>query len=183
MNKVLLENTLLSLLKFTPGLGRVQVYKGLIFIDAIHFAYYGKSLTGITYVKDWYGPVPSYQAANAIKEFNSINITWEAYDAFAQCCHYAKKDPDYSVFAEKSTLDIIRDVAQFIIKMKAKELSQLTHDSLYENTDFGEEIPLNLVAKLEVGTSPWTDTERTDAKNILEEISASGEIDLSQFCT
>ena len=53
MNKVIIENTVLALLKSAPGLGSVQINKGLIMMDAFYHSYFKKTLTRITYIKHW----------------------------------------------------------------------------------------------------------------------------------
>jgi hypothetical protein len=45
----------------------------------------------------------------------------------------------------------------------------------------GGEIPIESVYSIETESLPWTNEERIDAKNTLEEISKSAEFDLSPF--
>jgi hypothetical protein len=44
LNKEVLENTVLALLKAAPGLGSVQINKALILIDAFYHSYFKKPL-------------------------------------------------------------------------------------------------------------------------------------------
>jgi len=182
MKKEILENTVLALLKTTPGLGNVQINKALILIDAFYHSYFKETLTGITYIKHWYGPVPDYEAHAVLykMEFDKIKISHEKVGHAVKSAHYAIHDPDYSVFSSRA-LEIIRDVALFITQNKAGKLSEITHDMVYENTPMGGVIPIESVYSLETDSRPWTDEEKTDAKKILQEIADSEEFDLSPF--
>jgi hypothetical protein len=184
MYKVIFDNTVLALLKGAPGLGSVQINKGLIMIDAFYHSYFKKTLTGITYIKHWYGPVPDYEAhAELYKmEFGMVKVVKEKAGSFIKDAHYAIQEPDYSLLTGKA-VEIIRDVAMFIIQNKAGKLSAITHDAVYENTPMGGEIPIESVYSIEADLEPWTSEEKADAKRILEEISGRGEFDLSPFCT
>ena len=182
MDKAILENTVLALLKSAPGLGSVQINKGLIMIDAFYHSYFKKTLTGITYIKHWFGPVPDFEAHNEIykMEFDKIKVVHERMGQTVKAAHYAIQDPDYSVFSSKA-IEIIRDVAMFIVGNKAGKLSEITHDAVYENTPMGGVIPIESVYSLETESLAWTDKERMSAKNILEEMTNSAGIDLSSF--
>jgi hypothetical protein len=182
MNKLVLENTILALLKAVPGLGSVQTNKGLIMIDALYHSYFKKTLTGIKYIKHGFGPVPDYDAHVEIytMEFGKIKVVHEIAGRMKKSAHYAIAEPDYSVLDSKA-IEIIRDVAMFIVQNKAGKLSKITHDTVYENTPMGGEIPIESVYSFETESLPWTDEERFDAKKILEETANSAEFDLSPF--
>jgi hypothetical protein len=182
MKKEILENTVLVLLKAAPGLGSVQINKALILIDAFYHSYFKETLTGITYIKHWYGPVPDYEAHDVLykMEFGKLKVSHEKTGRTMKNAHYAISDPDYSVFSSRA-LEVIRDVALFIIQNKAGKLSEITHDMVYENTPMGGVIPIESVYSLEIDSRPWTDEEKADAKKILQEISDNEEFDLSSF--
>jgi len=182
MKKEILENTVLALLKAAPGLGSVQINKALILIDAFYHSYFKETLTGITYIKHWYGPVPDYDAHAVLykMEFDKIKVAHEKAGRVIKSAHYAICDPDYSVFSRRA-IEIIRDVAMFIIQNKAGRLSDITHDMVYENAPMGGVIPIESVYSLETESLPWTAEEKNDAKKILEEIADSEEFDLSPF--
>jgi hypothetical protein len=184
MDKAIFNNTVLALLKTAPGLGSVQVNKGLIMIDAFYHAHFKKTLTGITYIKHWFGPVPDYDAHDELfrMEFDKIKVTNERVGNVIKKAHYAMQDPNYSILPPKA-IEIIRDVAFYITGKRAGKLSNITHDAVYQNTPMGGVIPIESVYRWEVDTEPWTPKESSDAKAILEEILDSGQFDLSPFCT
>jgi len=182
MKKEILENTVLVLLKNAPGLGSVQINKALILIDAFYHSYFKETLTGITYIKHWYGPVPDHEAHAVLHkmEFDKIKLSHERTGKTLKNAHYAISEPDYSLFPSRA-LEIIRDVALFITQNKAGKLSEITHDMVYENTPMGGVIPIESVYSLDIDSRPWTDEERADAKKILQEIADNEEFDLSPF--
>ena len=182
MNKAIFNNTVLALLKAAPGLGSVQINKGLIMIDAIYHAHFKKTLTGITYIKHWFGPVPDFEAKDELyrMEFDKIKVTKERIGSVTKNAHYAIYNPDYSVLPLKA-IEIIQEVAFFITGKQAGKLSNITHDAVYENTHMGEVIPIEAIYSHEPDTSPWTQQERADATKILEEISDNAQFDLSRF--
>ena len=183
MNVVLLRNTVLALLKIAPGLGKVQLRKGLVMIDAIYHSFFKETLTGITYVKHWYGPVPDYDANNILyrMEFNEIKIVREKVGGQVKEAHYAIVEPDFSVFQNRKTIEIIRDIANYIIANQAGSLSAITHDAVYENTKMGDVIPIESIYSIEIAAEPWTKEERDDAKLAVREL-AESDFDLSPFC-
>ena len=182
MDKAVFINTVLALLKVAPGLGSVQINKGLIMIDAIYHSYFKKTLTGISYIKHWFGPVPDFAAKDELyrMEFDKIKVTKEYVGHVSKHAHYAIQEPDYSVLPPKA-IEIIQDVAFYITGTKAGKLSNITHDAVYENTRMGDEIPIESVYSYEAAPLPWTQQEKTDAAKILQEIADNGEFDLSPF--
>ena len=182
MDTVLLKNTVLALLKSAPGLGNVQLRKGLIMTDALYHSFFNKTLTGITYIKHWYGPVPDYEANNELyrMEFGDIKIIHEKVGNKMKEAHYAIVEPDFSVFPNKKALEIIRDVACFIRTNKAGKLSEITHDTVYENTRMGGVIPIESVYSIEISANPWTKEEHNAAQTAIKELVESG-FDLSPF--
>jgi hypothetical protein len=182
MDKVLLKNTVLALLKSAPGLGKVKLRKGLIMIDALYHSFFNKPLTGITYIKHWYGPVPDYEANAELyrMEFGEIKLAHEKKGNKIMTAHYAILDPDFSVFPNKKAIEIIRDVADFIVTNKAGSLSKITHDAVYENTKMGDVIPIESIYSVIITPEPWTQEERADARLEIKELAESG-VDLSPF--
>ena len=183
MNILLLRNTVLALLKEAPGLGRVQLRKGLIMIDALYHSFFKETLTGITYVKHWFGPVPDNIANDELykMEFGDIRIIHERLGKLIKEAHYAIAEPDFSVFSNKKAVEIIRDVAGFIKAKQAGKLSYITHDAVYENARMGEVIPIESIYAIEFATDPWTKEEVYGANLALKELAESG-FDLSRYC-
>ena len=165
MNDIMFRNTVLAILKAQPGLGSVQLRKALIFTDATHHTLFGKSLTGVKYIKFPYGPVPDRNAFELLNrmyyEESLIDIFEEAEGSLTKNSYFATKDPDPGIFTEEEE-KIIRFSADVALKYSASKLTDMTHDEVYNNTPMRGEIPLDRVCTL-------TLTDRLDTPSFREE--------------
>ncbi|GHU24731.1 hypothetical protein FACS1894164_12040 [Spirochaetia bacterium] len=186
MDKRVLENTVLALLKAAPGLGSIHVNKGLLMIDAYYYSLFHRTLTGIQYVKDKYGPVPEPEARNIIKnmELDTIEVQKEEKGPHKKKSHVALVKPDYSVFPPEA-LAIINEVAERITSMSAQSLSEATHNKAWEYTEQGEIIPITSTYSLEVidrSTRELTTSEQKEIHDILEEMYTGGTSGIQPVC-
>jgi hypothetical protein len=115
-------------------------------------------------------------------EFEKIKVVAERRRNITKTAHYAMEEPNFAIFPNKKAMEIIRDVACFILENKAGKLSEITHDTVYENTRMGGVIPIESVYSVEICTEPWTNNEKEAVRVLLEEMVANGEVDLSEFC-
>jgi hypothetical protein len=129
MDRDMLENTALALLKASPGVGSIHLNKGLLIIDAYCHSLYAKTLTGIRYVKHVYGAVPTPDVHKILyeMEFEKILVKQERKGAYIQNSHYAAVEPDYSALPAEAP-EIIEEVAEMTSKLSAVDLSNLTHN-------------------------------------------------------
>ena len=147
-----MKNTILALLMEAPGLGEIQLRKALVIIDILNQSFYGKGLTGTTYIKYPHGPVPdddSWQVLLSMLREGSIYRKEEPIGTWTKHAHYPKADPDYKSFTEDQ-IAFIQNAARFAKKNTAKDLSQITHDSVYDKTPMGEPIPLSSMFSIRV---------------------------------
>jgi hypothetical protein len=151
----LLKDTILALLSEAPGLGEIQLRKALVVIDILNDSYYGKGLTGTTYLKFPHGPVPDDDSMKVIwgmmKE-NLIYMVEEPVGRYTKHAYYKRQDPDYNKFTEDQ-ISFIRAAAKFALKNTAQSLSELTHDEVYQSTPMGEVIPLSAMSSIRVKVS------------------------------
>jgi len=173
MNKEMFENTVLAILKVSPGLGSIQLRKALCIADAVHNSLHGESITGSRYIKEKFGPVPDNDGYRQILEmvFSEKIINDELYSGFGTENHfYANAEPE-AVFTS-SQLNIINFAATTARNFRASELSLKTHDDLYNRTPMRAEIPLSEICKPVVAskyeTEPFTSEEIFDAKRFFE---------------
>jgi hypothetical protein len=178
MNTEILQNTVLALLKEAPGLGSIHINKGLLVIDAYHHSLYHKTLTGINYVKHDLGPVPEIEAHKILyqMEFDKIKVRPEKRGPIRTLnAHYAVFDPNYALF-DKTSMDIIKEIANIIKHMTATKLSKVTHNQVWENTPKGEIIPIESAYSIQIisrRVRKLTDSERSQAQNIIEKLYGS----------
>ena len=128
-------------------------------------------------IEAWtHGPV-SPKLYHLLKAYGSLPIT-------------AVIDPQRIILdeREKRFISMVYDTYG---QYSASRLRKMTHnEGPWKDTPLKCTIPHETMAEyfkvfLEVSfddTQPWTDEERSEAKNILEKAEADGEIDLSQFC-
>jgi hypothetical protein len=155
MARDLLKNTILVLLTEAPGLGEIQLRKAMVIVDVLNTSYYGKGLTGAEYIKYPHGPVPdseSWKVIAGMVRDDLIYIKEEPVGRFTKHGYYRKQDPDYSYFSQDQ-IAYIQSAAEFAVKNTARNLSDLTHDEVYQNTPMGQVIPLTSMLRITVKPS------------------------------
>ena len=173
MDKKIFENTVLAILKVSPGLGSIQVRKALCIADAVHNSLHGSSITGVKYIKEKLGPVPDDEGFRCLNEMvlsEQVEINEEAVGPYTKNSYYAVSAPDYSVFT-RSQIDIINYAARIAYNHSGTDLSFRTHDAVYDGIKMREEIPLNAICSPVVtgyDTEPFTEEERNDIRNFFE---------------
>lgn len=133
-------------------LGKTKLNKILWFSDMLHFELTGEPLTGESYVKLQFGPVPKH-IDGAIEGLRaggklSVRLPEATYDT---TLYFATETPSLDDFTaeEISLVDrIIEDVCQ---NHTAASISRLTHDAIYELAQMGEEIPYEAFLAAELG--------------------------------
>jgi hypothetical protein len=152
MSEGLLRDTILALLSEAPGLGEIQLRKALVMADILNDSYYGKGLTGAKYLKFPHGPVPDDDSMKAIwgmiKE-NLIYMVEEPIGRYTKHAYYKRQDPDYNQFTGDQ-ISFIQAAARFALKNTARDLSELTHDKVYQDTLMGGIIPLSAMSSIRV---------------------------------
>ena len=173
MDKAIFENTVLAILKISPGLGSIQVRKALCIADALHYSLHGMSITGSRYIKEKYGPVPDDDGYRCLIEmvFSQKIVNDEIYAGYGTENHYYANAEPESIFT-RSQMDIINYAAITARNFRAFDLSLRTHDDVYNKTPMRAEIPLSEICKPVVAskfeTEPFTEEEALDAKRFFE---------------
>ena len=173
MNKEMFENTILAILKVSPGLGSIQVRKAVCIADAVHNSLHKQSITGAKYIKEKLGPVPDNEGFRCLNEMSisgKIEIHEQAIGPYTKNAYYAVSDPDYSLFTE-SQVDIINYAARIAFNHTGTDLSFKTHDAVYSSINMREEIPLEAICSPIItgyDTEPFTDEERNDIRKFFE---------------
>jgi hypothetical protein len=167
------ENTILAILKVSPGLGSIQIRKAVCIADAVHFSLHGQGITGARYIKEKLGPVPDDEGFRCLNEMiisGKIEINEEPVGPYTQNSFYAATAPDYSVF-NRSQIEIINYAARIALSHTGTVLSFMTHDAVYSSIKMREEIPLEAICTPVVtgyDTEPFTEEERRDIRKFFE---------------
>jgi len=165
IDKKVFKNTVLLIIELAGenGIGAVKLDKCLIICDALYKTLYRESLTGATYIKHKYGPVPGKEAYNIIKDMiNSGDI--EVFDEMVspdmhENNHYlcpGLKAPRHTFSDEE--IKIISWVVSTIMPMSARQISEISHTHYYHNTPMFNEINLDEICK-------WMINDDTDTEN------------------
>ena len=123
--------------------GATQLIKTILFADVISFMRRKKPITGATFVKDKYGPVPVGHTT-AIKELQAEKRIRRIPPAQkgGSTRYLNLAGPDLSPFTQEE-LDILAGVAKDIARnYTAAMISDLTHNDIWQMSDRGEKIPL-----------------------------------------
>jgi hypothetical protein len=130
--------------KDEPGFGATKLNKILWYVDTFTFLKSGKPLSGDTkYVRRKYGPAP-YQILRILRRLEndrSILVKESKYYNQIKTDYVVLEPPDETIFSADER-EIIDGIAQAVCRRTAKEISELTHDNVWEAAEEGEEIPL-----------------------------------------
>lgn len=167
----LLKNTILALLMESPGLGEIQLRKALVMTDIFNESFYGEGLTGATYIKYTHGPIPDHDSWLKIQSMlwdGTLYLKEEPVGTWTKHAYYTKADPDYQAFTGEQ-IAFIQAAARFAKKNSASMLSKMTHDEVYNNTPFGEVIPLSSMFGIRVKPArKLTDYQKDKVRSALE---------------
>ncbi len=112
-----------------PNVGETVLYKLLYFIDMDYYEKYGRSITGLTYINNTFGPTPKndFRAlVNDMKKHNEIDIIENKFFNNTQKKYLAQAEPDLS-HLNGQEIDHINEVLSRLGDKNATELSHLSH--------------------------------------------------------
>ena len=138
-------------------LGAVRLNKILWFADAFAYQMRGSPITEETYVKRKFGPVPRHilRTLEALQDERKILIVEPEYPLDTRK-FISLGNPNEDDFDEVEKR-LISHIADAVLGSSTTEVSELTHDLVWETAREGEEIPLNatLVANKGVITNEF----------------------------
>jgi uncharacterized phage-associated protein len=133
-------------------LGKTKLNKILWFSDMLNFERTGKPLTGETYVKLQFGPVPKHidEAIGDLQSSGklSVRLPQQTYDS---TLFFATEAPDLSGFTADEISLVDRLIETISRNHTATSISRVTHDDIYELAEMGEEIPYEAFLAAELG--------------------------------
>jgi len=134
-------------------LGAIKLNKVLWYADTASYQLFGKSITGGTYIKRQFGPVPRriLQTLRELTEENKIAETPSRLYGYDKKNYIALEDPDLSQFTPQE-MALIDEIFEIVCHQHtATSISRLTHDDIWEIAEIGEEIPYETVFASVVG--------------------------------
>ncbi|HRC85759.1 MAG TPA: Panacea domain-containing protein [Thermoanaerobaculia bacterium] len=130
-----------------PRCGKTKLFKILFYADFAAYRRRRKAITGWTYRKADFGPVPD-QASAAIEEIVAEGLcAWAERDCFGyrQKKLLALREPNLDLFSGEE-IDLLARTVQDLWSMTAREVSDLSHRfSGWLAAEMGEEIPYSTV--------------------------------------
>jgi hypothetical protein len=130
------------------GFGAVKLNKILWFSDARSFALRGKPITGASYVREKYGPVP--RAMMPIREElereAAIKVWGDRHFDYPSTRLQALRVPDYTKIFDQDELKTVDWWIEYIDKEHtATSVSEESHDYGWEIAEMGEELPYHAI--------------------------------------
>ncbi len=125
-------------------LGATKLNKILWFADVFAFARYGQSVTGATYIKRQFGPVPLRinAARSRLRDRGAIVERQVMVGSFMQTQLISMLSPNISIFSSEE-VSLIDDVIHSVVNdHTAKSISDLSHNLVWESAAIGEQIPI-----------------------------------------
>ena len=123
-------------------LGAVRLNKALWYTDVGAFKEHGKPITGETYVKHQYGPVPRRidEALEDLRREGKIVIR-ERSSLYDTRKFISLVDPDPHALSDEERRRTSEVVAA-VCSVTASRISDMTHDAIWDAAYAGEEIPI-----------------------------------------
>ncbi len=132
-------------------LGAIRLNKALWYSDVISYKMNGSSITGASYVKRKKGPVPA-KILSTLKELeNESKILIREPEAQYDCRKFlCLVKPDTKLLSEDERT-LAKTMLERVCGRSANEISEETHDVIWEAASEGEEIPLYATLAAEKG--------------------------------
>ena len=149
-------------------LGSVRLNKALWFADMLVYQKTGAPLTEAHYVKRQRGPVPRaiLPILRELEHDGLINMEEPAFQ-YAPRLYFSRTPPDIQHLSHEER-SIARAVLGAVCQHSASDISEATHEEIWEAAEEGEEIPL--YATLASGRGEITEDVRAWADVCVEEI-------------
>jgi hypothetical protein len=129
-------------------LGAVRLRKILYFADVLHYAKTGHPLTGATYIKWEYGPVPRelVDAERRLETRRALVIRRSAHPLGHPMTHYyVLSDPDLSRFAPEEISLVDELIRAICDDHTAASISAASHHHAWQVAEIGEELPYETI--------------------------------------
>jgi len=150
-------------------LGAVKLNKALWAADFSAYLQWGEPITGASYVKRQFGPVPN-AILSALRELElerALSIREADFFGYDKREFFALTKPDLAVFSAREISLVDQVIAYVCGEHTAKSISKLSHDDIWELAAIGEEIPYYTVFSR---PAEITETDIEWAKMKIEEL-------------
>jgi uncharacterized phage-associated protein len=145
-------------------LGNVKLHKILYFADMLYFLREGRPLTGVDYIKQKFGPVARHLSA-AVAELVSngiLKVTEQEYFGLYKKSYIPLIEYKQNRLSP-AEITLLEEVADFVRGKSAKEISEFSHNAVWEAAQLGESLPYYTALRLV--PAEFTDSDRTWARD------------------
>lgn len=142
-------------------LGSIKLNKVLWYSEAVFFLKTGDSITGESFVKRQFGPVPRHVliAIKALIDDGKVARGKVDHFGFMKTEFISTLDPDISMFGADEIALVDEAFEHVCLNHTARSISEETHGVIWNIAEMGEEIPLQTVFASSVGEIDETDVE------------------------
>ncbi len=123
-------------------LGAIRLNKTLWFADVYAYKTTGDSITGTKYIRRERGPVPAHilRTLKQLEQEGKIEISEPKYQF--EPWEYKSLDAPKTNHLSDDEKNMTKSVLDSICGLKASDISEVSHDIIWEAAEDGEEIPL-----------------------------------------
>jgi len=142
-------------------LGATKLNKVLWYSDVVAYMVYGNPITGETYVKQQFGPVPKHilRAIQDLEDKEALIVRDVSFFGKLKKEYISLSEPDVSKFSGQE-ISLVDQVIDFVCKENtASSISKATHDYIWKIARIGEELPYETAFVSEFGEIDETDME------------------------
>src|SRR5258706_10305733 len=134
-------------------LGSVKLNKVLWYSDAVHYMVKGQSITGATYVKRQWGPVPTGKVKAIDQLIGEGKIARGHVDHFGHTKdeYIAIQEADKDIFSGEEIALVDQAFDHVCLKHTAKSIIEETHGTIWELAEMGEVLPYETVFAYHLG--------------------------------
>lgn len=133
------KNMILFFVNKIEKITSIKLQKAMLFADRLHWMLYKKSISGLEYVKDEYGPVMEKAGWCILSDMDKtdLHLAYEYNGDYTRTIRTTNVQPDMAVFLDIEVESLNK--AQDIVSNKTtKQLSEMTHDEAWKKARFGE---------------------------------------------
>jgi len=142
-------------------LGATKLNKILWYSDLLCYMKFGQSITGESYVKQQYGPVPKHilGVTDELEKWGAIVSRNVPFFGRTKREYIALKEPDISEF-NANEISIVDEVFDLVChKHTAQSISEASHGDIWKLAEIGEEIPFYAAFASKLGEITGDDVE------------------------
>lgn len=151
--------------------GVTKLNKILFYADFLSFAKYGESITGISYNKLPYGPVPTgaEKIRSDMEAEEEIFVTRQSYSPYQRHRIIPRREANLDLFSARN-IALVDGVIEALSGLGGKKVSELSHGTSWRAVSSFERIPYETAF---LDDSALTERDITAAHEMIDEFESS----------